>query len=202
MRTQFFFIFVLFCQTATLPAQTKSWDLQAYGFITRYHAAIEYQPGTGGGFTVAHRLRKDWLWGAAGFEYTHATQELMLVGGRREARTNFYQSFMAMRGRWTIKKDLVTGFVSLLGGCSLLRPQPLTLAAGTVGPVTLYPKSETKSVAAWSSGCTFRIRQEMAVLFEMKQNFSRFISRQLETTSTRSRWRPYWNFGAGLSWNF
>lgn len=106
MRLKFLFVFFLFCQAATVPAQSPSWNVQTYGFLTRYHAAIDYQPGTGGGFTVAHRLRKDWLWGAAGFEYTHATQELLLVGGRREARTNFYQSFMAMRGRWTIKKKL------------------------------------------------------------------------------------------------
>ncbi|MCG3118411.1 MAG: hypothetical protein ALAOOOJD_00611 [bacterium] len=202
MRTQFFFTLLLLCQTVTLPAQTKSWNVQTYGFFTHYHLAIAYQPGTGGGFTVGHRFHKNWLFGAAGFEYTATRQELTLVGGQQEARANFYHSLIALRGYWIIKKNWATGFVSLLSGCSLLRPQPLTIDAGTAGRVTLYPKSETKFVAAWSSGCTFRIVQEMAVLLVLKQNFSRFANRQLEALPARNAWRSYWNFGAGLSWNF
>jgi hypothetical protein len=205
-KTYLIAFFILFCCALKLLAQSQPaapvWNVQAYGFATRYHNGIGYEPGIGAGWSVGHHLWKKWLSCAANFEYTRATQTLRLIDGADETGANIYQSFLSLRGRWQAKKQPVAVFANLLGGCSLFRPQALAIDAGTLGRVTLHPKHETKFVLAWSSGVEFRIIEAMSVLFSIRQSFSRFAIRQIDITPTQMKWRPYWNYGAGLSWAF
>lgn len=206
MHIKNYFALFLFCQAAQLPAQTKAatclWNVQAYGFVARYHSAVDYQPGAGIGLAFGRSVWQDWLACNVGFEYTRATQALRLITGSREAHANLYQSFFAMRVQAPIKKQVVSIFASLLGGCSFFRPQTLIVDAGTLGKITLRPESETKIVFAWSSGLTFRIAGAASILFSVKRNFSRFADRRLDAAPTQSRWRSYWNYGLGLSLNW
>lgn len=176
------------------------WSVQAYGFAARYHYDIEYEPGMGLGLAIGHKLSKNWLSGAAHFEYTRAIQTLQLINGPYETDAGIYQSLLSLRGCWQAKGQAVALFASLLGGGALLRPQALTIDAGTLGQITLHPRSETKFALAWSSGVQFRIIAAMSVLLSIRQSFSRFAVRQIDLTPTQMKWRPYWNYGAGLSW--
>lgn len=179
-----------------------SWNVQAYGFVARYHADIDFKRGAGTGLTIGHAILKNWLSCDAGLEYTRAAQTLMLIDGAHDAHVDISQSFFALRGQWPIKKRFASVVASLLAGCSFFRPQALTIDAGTLGQVTLHPKGETKLVAASSAGLKFRIAGEASVFFSIKQNFSRFAQRRLDAARTQIKWRPYWNYGVGLSWSF
>jgi len=199
-------MFFLFFHAANLPAQTDpvtpAWFVQTYGSITHYHSAIDYKTGTGAGLSVGHSIRKSQLSFVTGFEYTRAAQELRLVDGLYETHANIYNSFFALRGRWPISKRSVTVFGALLGGASFFRPQSLTIDAGTFGKITLRPNGETKFIAAWESGFVFHLGEGVAILFSIKQNFSRFADNQIDVVQPKSKWRPYWNFATGLSYHF
>jgi len=206
MCSKKFLVFFLFCLAANLPAQTDPatppWFAQTYGFIARYHSAIDYKTGAGVGLSVGHSIHKNRLSFAVGFEYTRATQELRLVDGLHETRANLYQGFFALRGNWPIKKRAVTVFGSLLNGLSFFRPQPLIINAGTRGAITLRPDGETKFVAAWESGIALHLVAGTTILFSIKQNFSRFADNQSDVDQPQSKWRPYWNYATGLSYHF
>jgi hypothetical protein len=206
MRIKNYFLLILFFHIAKLFAQTnptaRVWNAQAYGFIAQYHSDIDFKPSAGIGLSVGCLIKNNWLSGAAGLEYTRAAQTLILIDGSHETRVDIYQSFFALRGRWPIKKRWVNVFTSLSSGCSFFRPQVLILDAGTLGKLMLQPKSETKFFAAWGGGLTFRIAEALSVLFSIKQHFSRFAYRRLNAEETEIKWRPYWNVGMGLSWNY
>ncbi|MDZ7361216.1 MAG: hypothetical protein ONB46_10880 [candidate division KSB1 bacterium] len=203
-RTCLFLIFL--SRFVELPAQpapsVRLWHVQTYTFVTRYHADTGYDAGAGFGLSIGRSCGKNWLSCDAALEYARATQSLRLIEGWRETRLDVYQSFFALRGRWPEYGKYAEFFLSVQGGCSFFRPQALTISNGAFGQMTLRPKGETKFVAAWRSGAAFRIFGAMAVLLFAEQNFSRFALRRLEQAPTSSQWRPYWHYGAGLSWNF
>jgi hypothetical protein len=206
MHAKVFSAFFLFCCAAGLPAQTsiaaREWNVQAFGFVARYHADIDYKLGSGAGLAIGRFVWKNRFSCSAGFEYTRAAQKLSLIDGLRETHVGIYRSFVELRGHLPINKRVVSAFAGALGGWSFFRPQALTINAGALGEITLHPKDETKFLAAWSSGFTVRLLEEAAALFSVKQYFSRFAWRQLQTAQTQNKWRPYWNYGVGLSWNF
>jgi len=187
---------MLFAQTDPVP---RVWSLQTYGFVARYHDDIGFNPAKGIGLAIGHNLRRNWLSGAVNLEYTRAAQTLQLIEGSHETYTNIYRSFLSLRGQWPAKKRAIVVFANLLGGYSFFRPQALTIDAGTVGQITFRPQGETKLVLAWSSGLEFRIGEAVSVLLSMKQHFSRFAIRRIDGVQTRMGWRPYWNYGFGLS---
>jgi hypothetical protein len=206
MGSKKFLLFFLFLHAVTVPAQTDSappaWFAQAYGFIARYHLAIDYKTGLGAGLSVGRSIHKNWLSLAAGFEYTRAMQELRLINGLYETRADLYCSFLALRGNWFIKKRTVMLFASLLGGASFFQPQPLMIDAGVLGKITLRTNGETKFITAWESGLTFHLGENIAVLFSIKQYYSRFAGNQIGVEQPEDKWRPYWNFATGLSYHF
>jgi hypothetical protein len=126
----------------------------------------------------------------------------MLIDGSHDAHVDIYQSLFALRGQWPIKKRFASVAASLLAGCAFFQPQALTIEAGTLGQVTLHPKSETKLVVASIAGLKFRIAEAASIFFSIKQNFSRFAQRRLDAAQTQIKWRPYWNYGVSLSWSF
>jgi opacity protein-like surface antigen len=200
-------IFFLSCLAAIQPARadvpSRSWNLHAYGFAARYHHAIGYLPGAGFGLAVERRLGRNQLGIAAGLEYTRATQVLTLIGGSPEIYTDLYQSFVAARGVWQPQKLSRLAFVlELQTGLLLLRSRPWTFDAGTFGKVAFPRKSEAKLVLGWGAGASFRVTRHVAVLFSVKQNFSRFAQRQIDVAETTRVWRPFWHYVAGLSWQF
>jgi hypothetical protein len=204
MRSKNFLLF-FFCGSNLLAQNnpvTPSWFVQTYGFVARYHSAIAYKPGAGVGLSIGHSIRKSWLSCAAGFEYTRAVQELRLIDGLYETRVNLYQSFFALQGSWPLKPRAVTLFASLRNGLSFFRPQPVVIAAGTLGKINLHPDGETKFFVAWESGLAFHLVEGVAILFSIKQNFSRFANRQVGADHSASKWRPYWNYATGLSYHF
>ncbi|GEM_PF-6787776 len=206
MCSKNFLVLFLFCLAVNIPAQTKSvtppWFVQTYGFVARYHSALNYETGAGVGLNVGHSIHKKWLSFAVGFEYTRATQELQLVNGLYETHADLYQGLFALRGNWSIKKRVATVFGSLLGGALFFRPQALTIDAGTLGKIMLRPNSETKFIAAREGGFAFHLGESVAILFSIKQNFSRFADNQIGLVQPQNKWRPYWNYATGLSYYF
>jgi hypothetical protein len=200
-------IFFLFCQpgirSAFAGATKHPWGLQVYGFATRYHSAIDYLPGAGVGLVVERRIARNLLAGAAGVEYTRARQAFTLIGGAQEIYTDLYQGFVATRGAWQPRRrSRLTFMLELQAGLLFLRSQPWTFDAGTFGKRPFSSKSEAKLALGWSGGAAFRVIERMAVLLFVKQNFSRFAQRQITVAETKKRWRPRWQFAAGLSWQF
>lgn len=200
-------IFFLFCQPAIQPVfadVTKhSWGLRVYGFATRYHHATEYLPGAGVGLAIERRIARSQFAVAAGMEYTRATQVLTLVGGSQEIHTDLYQSFVAARGAWQPRRQSRLAFVlELQTGLLLLRSQPWTFDSGTFGKIKFNSKNDAKLALGWSGGVAFRVIERVAVLLFVKQKFSRFVQRQIGAAETPKIWRPFWNYAAGLSWQF
>jgi hypothetical protein len=206
----YFICFVIFlwsslyanpCLIGAVP--TKQWSVQAYGFATRYHTAIDYAPGAGFGLALGRQFFSSWLALGAGMEYTRARQTLIVVRGVQQSKVDLYQIFLTGRGSWRPgKQSRLLLMAEAQAGILLLQPQPLTLDAGTSGSVRLHPKREVKLAPAMVGGMIFRVIREMAVLLFLKQSFSRFEERQIGLDKTTKRWRPYWLYGAGLSFHF
>ena len=190
-------------QFANAQIPPHPWSVQAYGFAVRYHADMGYLPGAGVGLSLTRGIAQNRLAILAGVEYTAAAQALMLIGGSSTSLVDSYRSFMALRGAWRPKPKSRCAFhLELQAGWLFLRPRAWTLDAGALGPITFAPKAETKFAPAWSSGATFRVVECLQVFLSVKQNFSRFARRQIEVEATTMVWRPYWHYGAGLSWHF
>jgi hypothetical protein len=205
LRILILLIFFNSCLSAIRPVFAEvakhPWGLQIYGFATRYHHLIEYLPGSGVGLAVERRIVRNQFAVAAGIEYTRAAQALTLIGGSTEIHTDLYQSFVAARGIWRPRRQSRLALVlELQTGVLLLRSQPWTFDAGTFGKIKFNSKSEAKLALGWSGGAAFRVSERMAVLLFVKQEFSRFVQRQIGEAATPEAWRPRWNFAAGLSW--
>lgn len=196
-------IFFLFNRPVFADVTKPSWGLQVYGFATRYDHVIEYLPGAGVGLAIERRIARNHFAVAAGIEYTRAMQALTLIGGSKEIHTDLYQSFVAARGAWQPRRQARLIFLlELQTGVLLLRSRPWTFDAGTFGKIKFNSKNEAKLALGWSGGVAFRVIERMAVLLFVKQKFSRFAQRQIGVTETPKIWRAYWNFAAGLSWQF
>jgi len=203
MRSNFFFAFFLFAAATNLPAQpAPAWFVQTTGFIARYHPAIDYQPAVGAGVSVGRFIYHDWLAIAAGFEYTRATQQLQLAAGRYETNTGICRSLLTLRAVRPLKPRAILGFGSLHSGWSFFQPQSLTIDAGIAGKMTFRPAGETKFVAAWESGLMLHLVEGASLLLAVRQNFSRFASRQLGSEQFARRWRHEWNYATGLLYFF
>ena len=182
---------------------THAWNAQLYGFVSRYHTAIDYSPGAGMGLAVEYELLPRCLTLAAGMDYTRATQALTLIGGSQHAFTRLYHSFLAADWRWyPLRQSRVALTAGIQIGLLFLRPQPLTLITGTAGLLELQPPAETKFVPAFGGGVICHAVHRIAVLFRVKQNFMRIEERQVDARNTTTVWRPYWRYEAGLSYSF
>lgn len=185
-------------QTPLLPA----WFVQTTGFITRYHSAVDYQPGIGAGVSIGRLIHHHWLAVAVGLEYARATQKLLLVNGRYETGINIYRNLLTLRATRTLKQRRIFWFGSLQSGLSFYKPQPLTIDAGITGKMTLRPAGEKKIVVAWESGLNLYLLEDAALLLAVRQDFSRFAFRQLGSDQATNQWRPEWNFAAGVLYRF
>lgn len=199
----FFFSHQYVSRPAFADVPSRPWNLQVYGYATRYHSGIDYLPGAGIGLIVERRIARNHFAVAAGVEYTRAAQVLTLIGGSQEIHTDLYQSFVAARGTWRPRRQSRLAFtLELQSGLLFLRSRPWTFDAGTFGKINFHSKHEVKLALGWGGGASFRVIKRMAVLLFVKQKFSRFAQQQSGATETRPAWRPYWNFAAGLSWSF
>lgn len=197
------FIFSFVPQFANAQVPSHPWSIQAYGFAVRYHADMGYLPGAGVGLNLARGIAQNRLAIIAGVEYTAAAQTVMLIGGSSTSRVDLYRSFMALRGNWRQKQKSRWAFhLELQSGWLFLRPRPWTIDTGAPGRITFQPKAEIKFAPAWSGGATFRVVERLQVFLSVKQSFSRFARRQINVEATTMVWRPYWHYGAGLSWHF
>jgi len=206
MPSKNFLSFFIFFAATNLPAQTvaptPAWFVQTTGFVVRYHSALDYQTGGGAGVSAGRFIYHHWLAVAVGLEYTRATQKLQLIAGRYETRANIYRSLLALRATRPLKQRAIFWFGGLQSGLSFFHPEPLTIDAGVAGKITFRPAAEKKIVAAWESGLTLHLVKGVSMLLAVRQNFSRFASRQLGSDHVASQWRHEWNYATGLLYSF
>lgn len=203
MCHRIFLLFFLLRATTNVSAQpAPAWFVQTTVFAARYHPEIEYQPAVGAGASIGHFIHQNWLAIAAGFEYTRATQQLQLAAGRAETHTDIYRSLLTFKAARPLKPRTLVWFGSLHSGWSSFQPQRLTIDVGVAGKMTLRPAGEIKFVAAWESGLTLHVINAAALLLAVRQNFSRFTSRQLGSDQAERRWRHEWNYATGLLYFF